>query len=92
MVKPLTVIFCILFSLGFTQNTYAEDLPPLPDAALEIVATLEKGPGNIAVTPQGRIIISLHQFYDPEYRVMELLPDGRLARVHGPVGAGHCTM
>ena len=76
--KPLAVILSILFGLGITQNICAEDLPPLPDAALEIVATLEKGPGNIAVTPEGRIIISLHQFYEPEYRVMELLQDGRL--------------
>jgi hypothetical protein len=77
--KTFTVIFSILFCLGFTQNTFAENLRPLPDAELEIVATLEKGPGNIAVTPQGMIIISLHQFYDTEYRVMELLHDGRLA-------------
>ena len=46
------------------------------DTALQIVATLEQGPGNIAVTPNGRIIISNHQFYEPEYRVVELHADG----------------
>lgn len=54
----------------------ADEQPPLPDPELEIVATLREGPGNITVTPEGRIVISNHQFYDPEYRVLELLPDG----------------
>lgn len=54
----------------------AEALPPLPDPQLEVVATLEQGPGNIAVTPEGQIIFSHHQFYGPEYRVMELRADG----------------
>jgi sugar lactone lactonase YvrE len=44
---------------------------------LEVVATLTQGPGNIAVTPSGRIILSQHQFYSPDYRVVELLKDGR---------------
>jgi sugar lactone lactonase YvrE len=46
------------------------------DADLEVVATLQQGPGNIAVTPEGRIILSQHQFYSPELRVVELLKDG----------------
>jgi hypothetical protein len=29
---------------------------------LEVVAPLTQGPGNIAVTPSGRIILSQHQF------------------------------
>ena len=44
--------------------------------AFEVVATLQQGPGNVAVTPEGRIIISNHQFYDPEFRVMEVHADG----------------
>lgn len=55
---------------------FAQALPPVPDPQLEIVATLDEGPGNIAVTPGGRIFFSQHQFYGPEHRVMELLPDG----------------
>lgn len=58
---------------------HAEALPPLPDPQLEVVATLKQGPGNIAVTPDGRIIFSQHQFYAPEFRVMELRPDGGVA-------------
>lgn len=45
---------------------------------LEVVATLQAGPGNITVTPQKRILISLHPFYSPDMRVVELKPDGKL--------------
>jgi hypothetical protein len=44
---------------------------------VEVVATLAQGPGNITVTPSGRIILSQHQFYSPTLRVVELLKDGR---------------
>ena len=54
----------------------AQTLPSLPDPQLEVVATLPQGPGNIAVTPAGRIIISNHQFYNPDYRVLEVHRDG----------------
>lgn len=46
------------------------------DVAFEVVAALQQGPGNIAVTPDGRIIVSNHQFYDPVYRVVEVHADG----------------
>ncbi len=44
---------------------------------LEVVAQLFVGPGNITVTPQNRIIISLHPFYSPDTRVVELTGEGR---------------
>ncbi len=69
---------------------------PVHDARLEVVATLREGPGNIAVTPEGRIILSQHQFYAPDFRVVELLKDGRTvpfpndawARAPGADGVG----
>jgi hypothetical protein len=47
---------------------------------LEIVAELpaEHPPGNLAVTPTGRIIMSQHQFYGAPLRVVELLEDGSI--------------
>jgi len=54
-----------------------QDLPRLPDG-LEVVAKLQQPPGNVAVTPEGRIILSQHQYWNPTYRVMELKPGGRL--------------
>jgi sugar lactone lactonase YvrE len=66
------------------------------DPGVEVVATLTQAPGNVAVTPAGRIILSQHQFYSPDLRVVELLPDGRTvafpnerwARAPGPDGIG----
>ena len=45
---------------------------------LEIVAEFpaEHPPGNIAVTPDGRLIMSQHQFYGAPLRVVEVLDDG----------------
>lgn len=45
---------------------------------LEIVAefSLEHPPGNIAVTPQARLIMSQHQFFGAPLRVVEVMPDG----------------
>ncbi len=45
---------------------------------LQTIAALDVAPGNITVTPSGRIILSLHQHYSPRLRVAELLPDGKL--------------
>lgn len=41
------------------------------DNSFEILANLDKGPGNVTATEDGRVIMSLHQFYQPEYTVME---------------------
>ena len=49
-----------------------------PIDELEIVAEFpaEHPPGNIAVTPEGRLIMSQHQFYGAPLRVVEVLEDG----------------
>lgn len=45
---------------------------------LQEVARIDQGPGNITVTPDGRILLSLHQFFGPEWRVVELAENGEL--------------
>jgi sugar lactone lactonase YvrE len=42
----------------------------------EIFAETQAGLGNITITPDGRVITSLHPFYDPEDRVVEVKADG----------------
>ena len=50
---------------------------PFPEG-IEVVAEFpqENPPGNIAVTPDGRLIMSQHQFYGTDLKVVEVLPDG----------------
>ena len=48
-------------------------------ATLEVVAELAQGPGNITVTPDGRILVSLHQFYNHDIRVARLGDEAQLA-------------
>ena len=46
---------------------------------LEVAARLDDRPGNPALTPDGRLIVSLHPFPYGEpspYRVVEVLEDG----------------
>jgi sugar lactone lactonase YvrE len=57
----LTVLsFLILFAVGTNAETN-----------FNIVGKLDSGPGNVTVTHNGRIIMSLHQFYQPKYTVVE---------------------
>jgi Major royal jelly protein len=44
----------------------------------EIVARLSQAPGNVTVTGSGRIIMSQHQFYEPDNSVVERQGDGSL--------------
>ena len=56
--------------------------------AWEVVAELPEGPGNIAVGPGGRIFVSMHQFFQPRFRVMEVLKDGSLKPYPNETWAG----
>lgn len=49
----------------YKQQTSAENAK----TTLSVVAALDKGPGNLTITPSGELIISLHQFYNHELRV-----------------------
>jgi sugar lactone lactonase YvrE len=47
-----------------------------PAQGLEVVATFADTPGNVAVTPQGRVFVSMHPFGGAKSRVVEVLPEG----------------
>jgi sugar lactone lactonase YvrE len=84
--KFLVTIALILFIKGVRTSPSSTNLLPQLFAPLlaqiatdiEIVAKISEGPGNITVTPDGRIIISLHQFYQTQNRVVEVKSDGTL--------------
>jgi hypothetical protein len=44
----------------------------------DIIARLSQAPGNVTVTGAGRIIMSQHQFYEPQYSVVERHDDNSL--------------
>jgi sugar lactone lactonase YvrE len=71
LLKPLLSLLCLcslVLSVAHAGQT----------ANYNIIARLNEGPGNITVTVDGRIILSLHQFYEPKYSVVELKKDGSL--------------
>ncbi len=59
-------------------------------AEIETVATFERDtpPGNIAIGPDGRIFMSLHEFYGPATRVVEVLDGGATKPYPTPEWAG----
>jgi hypothetical protein len=59
------VLTALMLALNlFTQPATAQETK----RPFEVVAELPEGPVNIAVTPQGRIVSSMHQFFGPEHR------------------------
>lgn len=54
----------ILLLIAFEISANAE-------SNFDIIANLDSGPGNVTVMDNGRIIMSLHQFYQPKYTVVE---------------------
>ena len=87
----ITVAITTIFLFSVISNpSVGQDIqsPPLeeelgssPSQELEIVAEfpIEHPPGNIAITPQGRLIMSQHQFYGAPLRVVEVMDDGSVA-------------
>ena len=41
----------------------------------EVVAELDQAPGNLTVTPEGRIFVSMHQQFSPDLRMAEVDPE-----------------
>jgi sugar lactone lactonase YvrE len=58
--KFTTLCFLLLFAVGTNAGSN-----------FDIIANLDSGPGNVTVTDSGRLILSLHQFYQPKYTVVE---------------------
>ncbi len=66
------------YALKVTLAAWLAAGAALAQGSLETVATFGSStpPGNIAIGPDGRMFISLHQFYGPEARVVEVHEDG----------------
>ena len=63
--KLTTLYLLLLFAVGANAKSN-----------FDILAELDSGPGNATVTDNGRIILSLHQFYQPKFTVVEYKDNG----------------
>lgn len=79
----ISLIVCLSTCVVF--RAFAEESSPSPASdSLDIVARLSLAPGNLTVTDEGRILISLHQHFSPELRVAEVHSGGRLTPFPNP--------
>ena len=60
----------MVIGLMATPAAYAQD------TAYEIFTKPDHGPGNVAVSPEGRVFVTLHQLFNPETHVIEVFNDG----------------
>jgi sugar lactone lactonase YvrE len=58
--KLTALCFLVLFAIGANAKSN-----------FDIIAELDSGPGNVTATEDVRFILSLHQFYEPKYSVVE---------------------
>lgn len=78
MKKKICALATFVITLvGVPQGAIAEPFPEDLDIVIELPR--QHPPGNIAVTPDGRLIMSQHQFYGTEFKVVEVGADGSVA-------------
>lgn len=73
MKKFVVFLFLLIMTVACAHGQTAAQ-----QAVFEIVAKLDVGPGNITVTPTGKILVSLHQFYGHPLRVVHIQDHGQL--------------
>lgn len=79
--KPLITVALMFTAVAISacSHTYTSQYPGKDiDERLKTVAELDKGPGNITVTPDGEVLVSLHQFYGHETRVARIRGNSEL--------------
>jgi sugar lactone lactonase YvrE len=62
------------------ENPGLPVMPPVQadHGVFQTIAELQPTPGNVAVTPQGRLFVSMHPFGSPEIKVAEVLRNGSI--------------
>src|SRR5881409_4355442 len=63
----------LLAACGGMRREARTTAPALPASVLEVVAALDYPPGNIAVSPPGRVFFTLHPNGDPAIKLVELV-------------------
>src|SRR5206468_3526420 len=67
---PFVLVLAACGGVRLEDRTTA---PALPASVLEVVADLDYPPGNIAVSPTGRVFFTLHPSGDPPIKLVELV-------------------
>jgi|CXWL01.1.fsa_nt_gi sugar lactone lactonase YvrE len=83
LVVVLAIVLRWRYGGGRTDFPERIGEPLLPPSALEVVASFPGPPGNVAVSAQGRIFLSVHPEGHPEVKVVELV-DGTPRPFPGP--------
>jgi sugar lactone lactonase YvrE len=92
MYQKIISILLLVYLAAYAQSFAQQNNDHNAGVHLQVVADLNKGPGNITVTPSGRVIVSLHQFYDHAMRVVsiddhaQLSPFATAANVNSVLG------
>src|SRR5262245_57492698 len=73
MTRTLVLGLLVLAGCGGMRLEDRTTDPKLPASALEVVANLDYPPGNIAVSPTGRVFFTLHPNGEPPTKVVELV-------------------
>ena len=79
-VRLFLIVFLGFFAACAQQDRLAvNDLSAVP--AFDVFAAMQQGPGNVTVAPNGEVLVSLHQFFNHQDRVVKVLPNGDLEPV-----------
>ncbi len=72
---PIAVALILVVGFGSLNEPNARSQT---SPQLEVVTELSQAPGNITLNSENRIFLSLHQFFQPELRVVEASQSGDL--------------
>ncbi|MDP3857854.1 MAG: L-dopachrome tautomerase-related protein [Stagnimonas sp.] len=73
LIAVLLLVLKLRYGGGRTDFPDRSGPPTLPESALEVVAELPTPPGNIAVSADGRVFVSLHPEARPSQTLVELV-------------------
>jgi len=75
---PSAGISFLALALAFLAAATPASAQTNAKAKLEVAAELSHAPGGMAITPNGSIVLSLHQFQQANERVVEITPEGEV--------------